>query len=151
MKDQTTYEDAKAAILHYIENRLQMWAAWFTRKERLVKGYSPVTIEYRLMTEGHIPNEYYGLRPLPTNELAEEIERLVKDLYEQNQKLAEVLRAYYLRRGTLRDKARRIGTSQTRFEVYLNSARWWLASRLTLDLEVSELIHYFKLLKKRKN
>ena len=105
-------DNAKAAIFHYIEKRLHEWAEWFNRKENLIKGYATTSIEYRMMTEGFIPNENFGPKPLPSNESAEEIESHIKEMSNQHQAMAEVLRVYYLQRGNLRDKARRVGISQ---------------------------------------
>lgn len=144
-------DDAKAAIMQYIENRLNEWAAWFRRRERLGIGYPPCSVEYRMMTEGYIPREYIGQKPLPTNEAAEEMEYLITAMAIQNHKMAEILRKCYLLSGGIREKAKHIGMSTSQIEVHLQSARWWLAGRLTLDKQIEILIYHFKRIKKRQS
>ncbi len=72
-----------------------------------------------------------GIKPLPTHEQAEQIEKLVAELAMQNERLAKVLRQNYLGVGTAMRKARQIGLSYAHFKVQLDMAWYWVAGRLT--------------------
>ena len=139
--------DAKKAILEYIEERLIEWADWFKKKEHLGVGYPPMSVEYRLMTEGHITREYLGHKPSPVHTAAEEIESLIRELSGQNLELAEVLRCHYLESGNIPFKSKRVGMSTAHYTVLLNTARWWLAARLTAKVQLRELVNYFQKIK----
>lgn len=149
--DITTPEDAKSAILNYIDDRLEEWAEWCKKGSRLGIGYPPCSIEYRLMTEGHVVREYIGLRPTPVHATAEEMENLIREMVVQNHKMADVIKYYYLNPGGIRHNARKLGMSHAHFETHLNIGRWWLAGRLTTQGRVKELTSYFRQLKQPKN
>jgi len=139
-----TPEDAKSLILQYIDNCLEEWAEWSRKGAHLGLGYPPCAIEYRLMTEGHVTRGYSGLTPLPTHPLAEEIEKLMREMAALNRKMSEVITHYYLHPGGIREQARKLGMSHAHFEMHLNTARWWFAGRLSSKEQVKELTRYFK-------
>lgn len=143
-------EDAKAAILSYIDDRLREWAEWFKRGARLGVGYPPCSIEYRLMTEGHVPREYYGLKPMPTHAAAEEMETLIAEMAAQNRKMADIIKCYYLQSGGIRRNARELHISHASFEMHLNTSRWWLAGRLSLTAPIKQLMKRVMQLQKLK-
>jgi hypothetical protein len=128
------------AIMRYVDERLYEWAHWFMQKTPLGVGYPPQSLEYRLMTEGHITSEYLGTKPLPVNSAAEEIENLIREMVGQNHEMAEVLCCYYTTLGNLPHKAKHIGYSEEYFRKHLECARWWLASRLTLNKKLCALV-----------
>jgi hypothetical protein len=122
-------------MLPYVERRLAEWADWYSRGNLFGLGYPPCSIEYRLMREGIVRTSPSGQRPLPVNEQAEEIERLVHVLSCQRPTLAEALREYYFRGGSLRAHAKAQGTSHTQLQRHVQQARYWLAGWLTARWE----------------
>lgn len=141
-KNIKTPEDAKVLILKYIDNRLHEWANWFKKGSRAGIGYPPHSIEYRLMTEGHVIKEYLGIKPLPTHADAEEIESLMVEMMAQNRKMAEVIKNYYFEVGGIRCHAKKLKMGHAQFENHLHSARWWLAGRLSTKPEIKQLMAY---------
>lgn len=141
---ETTPEDAKSLILHYINSRLEEWADWARLGANLGIGYPPCAIEYRIMTEGHVMRGYSGLTPMPTHPSAEEMEQLMREMAALNRKMSEVVAYYYLYPGGIREQARTLQMSHSLFEMHLNTARWWFAGRLASKSQVKELTRYFK-------
>lgn len=133
-----TPEDAKAAILDYINDRLCEWADWAKSGWRLGIGYPPCSLEYRLMTEGHVNREYQGLTPTPEHADAEEMEALICKMAAQHPRMAEVIRIHYLDRDSIPHKARRVGLSHTKFKGYLSMGRWWLAGWFSNGIQVKK-------------
>ena len=144
MIKETPIYDAKTAILDYIDDRLREWGAWALSGFRLGISYPPCSLEYRLMTEGHVERGYQGLVPMPEHAPAEEMEALLCEMGAQHHKLAHVIRIYYLEEGTMKTKARRIGIGHAQFETHLNTGRWWLAGRLSDHKEIRKLTQHFK-------
>lgn len=120
------------AFMNYIDERLNQWAAWYRQRVRLGIGYPPCSIEYRMMTEGCIPrSEYLSLRPMPTNELAEEIEACMVELSKQYKDAAEAVRKHYYEKGSAKQKSRAMQINESHFERLIVFARAWLLGRLT--------------------
>jgi hypothetical protein len=133
-------EDAKTAILRYLDHRLREWAAWSKQGARLGLGYPSCSLEYRLLTEGHVARECLGLKPTPTHSAAEEIEVYITEMSVQHFKMAEVLKYYYLHVGGIYDHARQLGMSHAHFEMHLNIGRWWLAGRLSEKVPIKNFM-----------
>lgn len=140
--DIVTAEDAKAAILRYIDDRLKEWAQWSKCGTRVGIGYPSCSVEYRLMTEGHVDRSYVGLKPMPTYPAAEEMENLIKEMTVQHRKMADVIKYYYLHAGGIRRHARKLCMSHAQFEMHLNTSRWWLAGRLSTTAPIKKLMGY---------
>ena len=116
----------------YLEHRLEEWADWVVRIDTNCMGYPRKTLEARLRDEGGVLISGTGFYCPPGNERAEEIERFVGDLYQQNKLLAIALRVYYLdEKSTLGHKAKKAGVSLAQYKIYLNMAKMWLAGRLS--------------------
>src|SRR5579883_2652022 len=98
------------ASLAYVEKRLQQWVDWFSHSNLYNLGYSPCTIEYRLMNEGVIINST-APRQFRSNLDAEEIEYLVKLIGKTNKKVELALRSWYFSRAPFRDRAKQVGIS----------------------------------------
>ncbi len=120
----------KTLVSEYVQRRLQEWAEWFSRGNFYGLGYPSCSIEYRLMREGSI-TKHSGSRPLPCNTEAEEIEKLVKELSEQNNNLAIALRCFYFTNGSLRVKAKNVAISHVYLKYYVDMAHQWLMGRLS--------------------
>lgn len=67
----------------------------------------------------------------PGNPLAEETEFLICEIARQNKKIAEALRAQYLKPGTMQYKAKLLGYSSTQYKVYLEMGKQWLNGRFS--------------------
>jgi hypothetical protein len=114
----------------YLDERLNEWAEWYSHGNWHGLGFSPCTVEYRLMTEGVVIK---GTAPKhsASNEDAEEIESWVKEMSEQNFKMALALRYHYFTEGGFRMKAKKVLVSHTQFKKYVDMAHQWLAGRLS--------------------
>lgn len=130
MESNTGTEDKKSNMLKYVEKRLIEWAEWLTSGNAFGLGYSSCSIEYRLMTEGFIL-PYTGIKPIVTNESAEEMEALVIEMAKQSPTMAKALRGYYFMCGSLRQKAKRLNISHTQLKYTIDMAHQWLAGRLS--------------------
>lgn len=119
--------------MQYVEERLQQWAEWYSRGNLFGLGYPPCSLEYRLMTEGVVVKST-GPRPIACNEEAEEIERFVREIAKQNNKIALALRCQYfgyMGRRKSREHAELLRMSYARFRVYVAMGRQWVAGRLS--------------------
>jgi hypothetical protein len=117
-------------FIRYLEERLHQWADWYSRGNFYGLGYPSCSMEYRMMTEGVVTRNTRP-KPLPSNEAAEEIEKLVKEMTEYNQTMANALRWQYFLPGSLRSKAAKLDISHSHFKRYVDMAHQWLAGRLT--------------------
>ncbi len=117
-------------IKPYVENRLQQWADWVTRVVDFGLGYPHKSIEAQLIDGGGLIIRGTGVKVLPTNTNAEEIEHHVRELAQQNIRLATVLREYYCGRGHIRRKAVRVGLSCSTFKVSVRMAKQWISGKL---------------------
>jgi|GEM_PF-909354 len=118
----------------YVEQRLVVWARWYAKGNGYGLGYPPCSIEYRLMREGIVRSSPAGLRPLPVNEPAEEMERFIQYLARQKPEEAKALRDYYLHYGSYRKQARALGASATQLQWQVEKARQWLCGWLSARL-----------------
>ena len=114
----------------YVERRLEHWARWFSSGNYYGLGYHSESIEYVLMTVG-IMIKSTAPKPLPSDEEAEEIEAIVREMAEYNEKMATMLRIHYFGNGLVCERARKLGMSYARFRAYVDMARQWLAGRLS--------------------
>lgn len=104
---------------------------WFIRGNDFGLGYPRCSIEYRMRTEGRMQKRR-GIKPMPCNEPAEEIEAFIKEMAEHHNRLmADALRCQYLVTGTLRTKAARLQMSHSGFKALIDMAEQWLAGRLS--------------------
>ncbi|MDR3490993.1 MAG: antiterminator Q family protein [Gammaproteobacteria bacterium] len=117
-------------IKKYLEERLYEWAEWYSHGNWYGVGYSPCTIEYRLMTEGVLIKST-APKQSECNENAEEIEEWVNEMAQQNDKMALALRYHYFTHGGFRMKAKKVLISHMQFKKYVDMAHQWLAGRLS--------------------
>lgn len=118
------------SFAQYLKNRLEQWADWYLRGNFYGIGYPTCALEYRLLSEGRIQRSS-GPRPVPSNDAAEEIEALVKQMAEHNLTMANALRCQYFVRGALRTRAARLKMSHSHFKHQVEMAHQWLAGRLS--------------------
>lgn len=119
-------------MLTYVDHRLDVWARWFARGNGVGLGYPPCSLEYRVLREGKSTSTP---RPLPVNTPAEEMEAIVVKLAQQRPLLAQALRDYYFRGGSLRVLARDKGMSASQLQWRVEQGRHWIAGWFTADLE----------------
>ncbi len=120
----------KENFMVYVEKRLEHWARWFHSNHYYGLGFRSETIEYVMMTVGVLIKST-GVKPLPVDEDAEEIEALVVEMAAQNSKMATALRIHYFDRKKSRDRADAIQISASQFKNYVSMAKQWLAGRLS--------------------
>ena len=118
------------SFMSYLEERLYQWADWYLRGNFYGLGYPSCSIEHRILLEGCIQRNP-GPKPLPSNEAAEEIEELVKQMAEYNVNMAQALRHQYFLTGTLRTKAAHLKMSHSHFKHCLDMGHQWLVGRLS--------------------
>jgi hypothetical protein len=114
----------------YLELRLQEWAKWYSNDYSGL-GYPSCSLEYRMMTEGVLINST-SPRQVLSNYEAEEIEALVSgDMFKQNSRMALALQIHYFKKRKSRDRSNELDVSATRFRIYVDMAKQWLAGRLS--------------------
>lgn len=123
------------AMLNYVDHRLAVWARWQRRGNFYGLGYPACSIEYRLMHEGVLRSTARGQRTIEVNTPAEEMDALVMKFAKQRPLLAEALKDYYFREGSLRVLAKAKGMSATQLQWQVAQARHWIAGWLTAVLE----------------
>ena len=128
----------KTEIEKYIKDRLEEWADWYGRGRDNYLGYPSKCTLARLIDGELLMNNNAGPKNMPTNERAEEIEKLVKEMAEQNYTMATVLRCQYFLHGSLRSKAKYLNKylkiSHTQFKYYVDMSEQWLAGRLSANI-----------------
>lgn len=124
-------EKRYSKMLDYVEHRLEEWAHWYSRGCYMGLGYPNKSTVAALQEYQGMVIKTQGIKSMPINEQAEEIEDLMKELTLQNKRLTDVLRQNYLGVGTAADKAKQVGLSYAHFKVQLDMAKQWLAGRLT--------------------
>jgi hypothetical protein len=83
------------------------------------------------MTEGVLINST-SPRQVLSNYEAEEIEALVSgDMFKQNSRMALALQIHYFKKRKSRDRSNELDVSATRFRIYVDMAKQWLAGRLS--------------------
>lgn len=119
-------------INDYVNYRLDVWADWYHRSKDNHLGYSNTNILERLREMGGYYIKATGQKPLPSNFEAEEIEQLVREMHQQDPKMALALRRYYQTDSDLIGHTlKAFKMSYTQQMVHVNRARAWLAGRLT--------------------
>ena len=73
---------------------------------------------------------------LPSNEEAEEIELLVKEMAEHNNNMALALRCQYFSYGGCRVKAKKLKISHMKYKLYVDMAHQWLIGRLSANNKI---------------
>lgn len=124
-------------VNEYIDCRLDEWANWYLQYGDFGLGYPRRSIEGRLMDEGGVLIKSTASRDLLCNAEAEEIEKMVLELNQQNSRLAKVLRENYFGFGTCKSKAERLAMSYSSFKTHLDMAKQWLAGRLSTSYQQS--------------
>jgi len=115
----------------YLENRLQVWADWYTRSLSLGLGYPPKNLMAKLQETGGLPLRSNGQSPILSHPQAEEIEKLVCQLSEQYRFLADTLREFYCGEGLMTQKAKRLKMSYPQFKICVDKAKMWLTGRIS--------------------
>ena len=122
-------------IADYVESRLQEWGEWFRGGLTIGLGY-PHESSIMKFQQGISFNQKDKTfaPPLPTNESAEEIERFIVEMAQQNHIMAEVLKRYYIgQEPHIALKAKALKMSISKFKMLLAMARQWLAGRLSSE------------------
>jgi hypothetical protein len=115
--------------MDYVEKRLEDWAKWFSVQNDPGLGFRSYTKEYVLMTLGTVV-QTSTIKPIPCNEEAEEIEYIVSEMAKYNDKMAKILCTQYLGKGSISERAQKLGISYARFRSYVDMARQWVAAKI---------------------
>jgi hypothetical protein len=116
--------------LDYVEQRLEHWANWFSRYHDDGSGYKSYTRAYVLILLRTMIQRSPNTQ-LPYDEDAEEIEDIISDMAKYDEKMAKVLCTQYIGKGTVSERAKKLGMSYARFRNYVDMARRWVAGRLS--------------------
>lgn len=125
-----TMKKTKDQFIEYVEERLQQWAEWFSAGNFYGVGFPRCSIEYRIMTEGHVIRST-AEKSFQINSEAEEIEEMVNEMAIQNKNMALALRCHYFTQGSLRFKAKKAEISHMQFKYYVDMAHQWLVGRFS--------------------
>lgn len=68
----------KWGINAYVEHRLHHWAKWFNQADQHGLGYPQEALELRHLNNGGITHPRSGIKPLPTNQAAEDFEAIIR-------------------------------------------------------------------------
>jgi hypothetical protein len=117
------------SYMDYVEKRLEDWARWFSMHNDPGLGFHSYTREYVLMTLGTIV-QTSSIKPIPCNEEAEEIEYIVSEMATYNDKMAKILCTQYIGKGSVSERAKKLGISYARFRSYVDMARQWVAAKI---------------------
>lgn len=125
----------KRDINAYVEGRLQQWAEWHTRNNDNGIGYRRQSNEYLIMRDKGVMIKGTTQFYLPTNNEAEEIERLICEFAQYSiahGKMADALVQNYCYRGSVKQKAKDLGYTRSYFLELVGRARQWVEGRLSL-------------------
>ncbi|MEO8964505.1 MAG: hypothetical protein ABI370_07530 [Gammaproteobacteria bacterium] len=117
-------------FMNYVEKRLDHWAQWYSTGNYYGLGFHSETIEYVLMTVGVLIKST-SIKPTPCDEEAEEIEALIIEMAKHNIKMAMALKIQYLSKRKARDRSAELNVCATKFRIYVDMAKQWLAGRLS--------------------
>ncbi len=119
-------------IPKYVEYRLEHWADWNKRKNDNGLGYPKESTIYRMMHIGCLSKDQHIPQTFSIPAEVDEIEQLIKQMWEQNKRIADALRKFYLGdEKNIRMKASALELSVTQFKVHVDMAKYWLAGRLS--------------------
>lgn len=114
----------------YLEQRLNTWADWYSHGNNYRLSYPPVSMTYYACYQQPAVKKRNQSNILPSNQDAEEIDDMVREMVKCCPILADVLRCQYFTIGTLRQKAEKMQLSHTQFRNYIEMSKAWLAGRL---------------------
>lgn len=107
-----------------VEVKLNQWARWARTEHDYGLGFRHETYEKKLMREGTIIRSTY--RPEPDDPISEETETAIKEMPEH---LRKVVEKYYLKSGSVQDKARDLNMGRVTFHEHLRMAKYWLLGK----------------------
>jgi hypothetical protein len=112
-----------------LDYRLQVWARWYQSLLSGSLGYSNSPLASLIETGIAIGST--GPKPLPINEVAEEMDAAIRTLRQHNTDLSRALVIYYTGQGPLRQRGKVLGISHRCFMERVNAARQWLTGWLS--------------------
>jgi hypothetical protein len=115
----------------YVKYRLEIWGEWYSRGCDSGLGYSRKNIIARLCEEGGVLINGTGHKKLPTNVEAEEIEEIVKEIFQKQRDQAIVLQIRYFHPEEHEFAARRNGYTKTQYYSHLKLAHKWIEGYLS--------------------
>lgn len=126
MKFLDQYYIEKWGINDYVEHRLRHWVKWYSQNDIHHLGYPQECLESRHLTNGGVIHHNRGLKPLPCNPTAEEMENIISILTQADEKVAKALRQDYIYKSEQALKAKILGVSVAQYKIDVGFARYWL-------------------------
>jgi hypothetical protein len=126
MKILDQYFIEKFGVNDYVEHRLHHWAKWYGQNNGSNLGYPSESLESRHLNSGGVIHSNGGIRPLPCNPAAEELEAVISILMQYDEKIAQALCQDYLYKKDQLKKAKGMGISAAQFKIDVAHARYWL-------------------------
>ena len=123
-KDKTSFE-AETQSVTGIELRLSNWAKWAKVQRNYGLGFPGESPISKLMREGASCHKVYNSR-IPDNPNAEKTEAAIREMPEH---LSCIIEQYYLRSGSVQQKARELSMSRVTFYEHLRMAKYWLLGK----------------------
>lgn len=113
--------------IDWVEQRLQNWARWVLMQGSGALGFARVNLE-----DADMPREPWAEAPIPTNDVeASDTEEAVRKLNPPG--LALTVREFYLGRGGIKDKCRRLCCGESTVYARIDQAHRQLADLLLAD------------------
>lgn len=126
MKFIDKYYIEKCGMDKYVEHRLTQWARWYRHQDYAHLGYPKESLESRHLTNGGVVHPNRGPKPLPCNPVAEDLERIITMMRQQEEKSSNALCQEYLNSAEQSYKARALGVSLAQFKIQVALGRQWL-------------------------
>ncbi|MDX2165089.1 MAG: antiterminator Q family protein [Gammaproteobacteria bacterium] len=114
----------------YLDYRLQEWAEWLNTGNFLNIGYQRESSIAMFMDGKSINRNSRFFKTVDTNESAQEMEKLVTEMARYKPAMANALRMYYLERLSFRESAKKLKISYTQYNMYVQTAKSWLAGKI---------------------
>lgn len=115
----------------YLDHRLKAWGRWYIKLLEHGHGYPSKSIEGRMKDDGGVLSRSTAHPEPPTNPDAEEIDKLLNELWVTHQDCAMAVRIHYTSTKFIEIEAKSWDMSRRRFYNNLKLGKMWLLGRMT--------------------
>lgn len=119
-------------IDNYVDNQLQRWAAWYFAVLTDGLGYPKRSVEGALLDSGGVLIRSTRGKSIPTNEDAEQIDKLLCELGQYKPELASAVKIRYTSR-KIKTSLESLKIPYPTYKVRLQEGLAWLAGNLTAN------------------
>ncbi len=120
--------------LEYVKSRLHHWAGWYDKDQDHPIGYARCSLEYRMMQEG-VVIKTQGVKPLPCDQKAEEIEAYVCELAIDAPHIAFALRSHYFSSMYISLNKHDLQLTEDKKKQYVDRGHQWLLWKISIFYE----------------